>query len=93
MCDRVGGRTLTEEVSLPDGTKEKFDLGGQWVGQTQHHVMDLLKKFNIETYPQNTKGRKVMVVGKDAKIRTYTNDIPSLGSYFGLIELELFIRK
>ena len=31
--DRVGGRTYTIDV---EGTK--FDLGGQWVGETQQYT-------------------------------------------------------
>ena len=56
MVDRVGGRTMTVDVDIGEGRKEKFDLGGQWV-------------------------------------TPYTSDIPSMGSLWGPIELQLFIWK
>lgn len=55
--------------------------------------MELLKELGLETYPQYINGTKVMQVGTDSKVRTYTSDIPSLGSLWGLIELQLFIWK
>ncbi|XP_076039089.1 putative flavin-containing monoamine oxidase A isoform X6 [Oratosquilla oratoria] len=88
---RVGGRTLTEELDIGNGLKEKFDLGGQWVGYAQEDVMDLIKELSIETYPQHIDGTKFMQLGSDS-VRTYKSDIPSL-SIRGLIELQYLIWK
>ena len=30
---RTGGRTLTEQLDAADGTKDFWDLGGEWVGR------------------------------------------------------------
>ena len=49
--DRVGGRTLTVPVEVENGT-EFFDMGGQWVGAAQPHVMGLIKELGLQTYPQ-----------------------------------------
>lgn len=73
--------------------QEKFDLGGQWVASSQPDILEILKELNIETYPQFITGTKVMQVGPGNVIRTYKSDIPSLGSYFGVIDLQLFIWK
>ena len=92
FADRVGGRTLTVDVNVGIDQVEKFDLGGQWVTPVQLDVMEILQELGLETYPQNISGTKVMQVG-DNKIRTYTSDIPSIGSIWGLIQLQLFIWK
>lgn len=55
--------------------------------------MELLGELGLETYQQFITGTKVMQVGSDNKIRTYSSDIPSLGSLWGIIELQLFIWK
>lgn len=90
--DRVGGRTITLPVDIGGGKTEKFDLGGQWVGSTQKHLLNLLKELDLETHLQYTTGKKFMQVGSD-KVRTYTSDIPSLGSLTSLIQLQLFLWK
>ncbi|CAG5133047.1 unnamed protein product [Candidula unifasciata] len=48
--DRVGGRTLTRQLTAADGTRDFWDLGGEWVGRPQPHMQYLLKKFNINTF-------------------------------------------
>ena len=89
----MGGRTLTNEIDIGEGQKAKFDLGGQWVASSQPDILEMLEELNIETYPQYIDGTKVMQVGHDNVVRTYQSDIPSLGSYWGIIELQLFIWK
>lgn len=89
----MGGRTLTNEIDIGEGQKASFDFGGQWVASSQPDILEILEELNIETYPQFIDGTKVMQVGHDNVIRTYKSDIPSLGSYWGIIELQLFIWK
>ncbi|GFO38745.1 amine oxidase [Plakobranchus ocellatus] len=48
--DRVGGRTLTRQLTAADGTKDFFDIGGEWVGRPQPHMHYLLQKFGIHTF-------------------------------------------
>lgn len=93
FSDRVGGRTLTVNVDIGNNKQEKFDLGGQWVASSQPDILEILEELDIETYPQYITGTKVMQVGPGNKIRTYKSDIPSLGSYFGVVELQFFIWK
>ncbi|XP_053542970.1 amine oxidase [flavin-containing] A isoform X5 [Ictalurus punctatus] len=74
---RVGGRTLTLSLPASNGL-DSWDMGGQWVGSSQTHVMDLIQELGLEVYPQFTEGKKVHHMGgANAKIRTYTSSIPS----------------
>lgn len=50
--DRVGGRTLNAQ--LPDG--QPIEIGGQWAGPTQDHVLALAKELGIGTYPTYNTG-------------------------------------
>src|SRR5690349_20055365 len=45
--DRVGGRVLND--TLPDG--RPIDVGGQWVGPTQHRALALIERFGLQTFP------------------------------------------
>ena len=79
--DRVGGRTWTLE--LDDGTP--VDLGGQWVGPSQHHLRGLLDEFGLATEPTPVAGRSTLVL-PDRHV-TYTGTIPRL-SVLALVELQ-----
>ena len=83
--DRVGGRTLSRELG-----GDVIDLGGQWVGPTQHNVWKLIGELGLETFPQFHDGRKI--IDWRGQQRTYQGTIPSL-PIFALIELELTIRR
>nr|XP_015199567.1 PREDICTED: probable flavin-containing monoamine oxidase A isoform X2 [Lepisosteus oculatus] len=89
---RIGGRTVT--LSLPAAKGEdSWDLGGQWVGRTQTHILDLIQELGLEIYPQYTEGKKVYRLGgPEAEIRTYTSSIPPL-SLMGLIDMQLLLWK
>lgn len=56
--DRVGGRTFDHE--LADG--EVVELGAQWVGPSQDHVLDLIEEFGLETTPQYDEGATLLAV-------------------------------
>ncbi|XP_062410643.1 probable flavin-containing monoamine oxidase A [Sardina pilchardus] len=75
--ERVGGRTLTQDVPAAGGL-DRWDLGGQWVSSSQTHVMQLIEELGLEVYPQYTKGKKVHHMGgPKARINTYTSSTPS----------------
>ncbi|KAK3750727.1 hypothetical protein RRG08_022208 [Elysia crispata] len=48
--DRIGGRTLTRQLAAADGTRDFFDIGGEWVGRPQPHMHYLLQKFGVHTF-------------------------------------------
>ncbi|XP_067672306.1 probable flavin-containing monoamine oxidase A [Haliotis asinina] len=94
--DRVGGRTYSvplKTVSGIDGTEatDVWDLGSQWVGRCQTHVMSLLSELGLETYHQYSEGSKFVQL-EDHSIRTYTSTLPTL-SFLELMDLRRFINK
>ncbi|CAF0707348.1 unnamed protein product [Brachionus calyciflorus] len=89
--DRVGGRTQTVELnSTEDGQKSKWDLGGQWVSDSQIYISKLLKDLNIETYNQYVNGRKVLET--NGKIVTYNSSMPNV-SILSLLDLQMGSMK
>ncbi|XP_037609392.1 probable flavin-containing monoamine oxidase A [Sebastes umbrosus] len=90
--DRVGGRTVSTEIPAASGV-DRWDFGGQWVGSTQTHILELIKELGLETYPQFIIGKKVHDMGgPGAKVRTYTTSIPAL-SPLVLMDLTLLLWK
>ncbi|XP_062291253.1 probable flavin-containing monoamine oxidase A [Scomber scombrus] len=90
--DRVGGRTMSTEIPAANGV-DRWDFGGQWVGSTQIHIMELIKELGLETYPQFNTGKKVHHMGgPSAKVRTYRTNIPAL-SPMVLMDLTHFLWK
>ncbi|KAM4634033.1 putative flavin-containing monoamine oxidase A isoform 2-T2 [Polymixia lowei] len=90
--DRVGGRTVTKELPASDGV-DRWDLGGQWVGSTQTHIMEVIQELGLEIYPQYNIGKKVHHMGgPDAKVRTYSTSIPALSPVV-LMDLSQFLWK
>ncbi|MDX1511878.1 MAG: FAD-dependent oxidoreductase [Nitriliruptorales bacterium] len=69
--DRVGGRTLTIDR---DGAR--LDVGGQWIGPTQHRLRALAEELGIETFPTHVTGRNVLITRRGA-VR-YKGTIPKL---------------
>ena len=63
-------------LKTASGGQEPWDVGGQWVGPTQHHLLDLLKELEVETYEQYTTGRKLAQIGSE-QIRGYSDSLPS----------------
>ncbi len=73
----MGGRTQTLTLRTASGT-DQWDIGGQWVGNTQSYLLDLLKELNIEIYPQFVDGTKCGQFGS-TKIRHYDTSLPIEG--------------
>lgn len=69
--DRVGGRTLSQDVA-----GATLDLGAQWTGPTQVRVHALCAELGVTTFPTHHEGRKVLQIG--GKVRSYAGDIPSM---------------
>jgi monoamine oxidase len=74
--DRVGGRTLSQSVG--DHPEDVVELGGQWVGPTQHEVLSLAQDLGIETYPTHATGRNLFEDDR-GKLKRYRGTIPMLG--------------
>ena len=79
--DRVGGRTFT---------KNKIDLGGQWVSSQQKRVMKLLSELGIEYFPQFDEGNHIMNFGKteiydgniSASQKNFIEELNKLSNYY-----------
>jgi monoamine oxidase len=74
--DRVGGRTLSQSVG--EDPEDVVELGGQWLGPTQHEVLGLARDLGIDTYPTHTKGRNLFEDDR-GKVKRYRGTIPMLG--------------
>lgn len=72
--DRVGGRTWTKKTP----GNAWVDMGAQWVGPTQNCITDLLKEYNIKTFPTYQVGNSI--VDYNGKIEKFdsTKQIPML---------------
>jgi monoamine oxidase len=73
--DRVGGRTLNHSVG--ERPEDVVELGGQWVGPTQHEVMALARDLGLETYPTHAAGKNLFETAK-GKLTRYSGTIPRL---------------
>mmetsp|Transcript_9446 Transcript_9446/g.23608 ORF Transcript_9446/g.23608 Transcript_9446/m.23608 type:complete len:463 (-) Transcript_9446:62-1450(-) len=85
--ERVGGRVYTEATQ--DGYL--FDLGGQWVGATQHRVRHWLGRFGIGLYPQFDDGKHLFCLDGQT-VQTYSGNISNL-SLSGLGELARIVAS
>jgi monoamine oxidase len=84
--DRIGGRGFT--VTSDDGTT--VDVGGQWVGPSQHKILALLKELDIETYKQYTQGKHLLDI--NGRQTQFTGSIPKIGPA-ALLDLQRVIWK
>lgn len=73
--DRVGGRTLNHSVG--ERPEDVVELGGQWVGPTQHEVLALAKELAIETYPTHNEGKNLFEDDR-GRLKRYSGTIPRL---------------
>jgi monoamine oxidase len=73
---RVGGRTLSQPVG--EHPEDVVELGGQWVGPTQHEVMALARELGIETFPTHAEGKNLFEDDR-GKLKRYSGTIPMLG--------------
>ena len=88
--DRVGGRTLSQSVG--EHPEDIVELGGQWVGPTQHEALSLARDFGIETYPTHANGKNLFEDGR-GKLKRYSGTIPMLAPHvmvdYGQADLRL----
>jgi len=82
---RVGGRTARGSMPAAGGTMV-VDLGGQWVGRTQTHILCVMEELGLQTYNQYTAGRNTLQLS-DGKVRRYSGVIPSCLSVVTLVNL------
>ncbi len=66
--DRVGGRTLNHVFD--DGSI--VEVGGQWVGPTQDHVLSLIQELGLDTFDTFDTGD--YIVSLKGKVKKFTGD-------------------
>jgi monoamine oxidase len=84
--DRVGGRTLNQDI----GHGKIVEVGGEWVGPTQDRVAELARELEIETFPTYVTGRNTLEL--NGRVSRYEGTIPKLNPA-ALLEVELASRK
>ena len=73
--DRVGGRTLNHPVG--EGPDDVVELGGQWIGPTQHEAMGMVRELGLATYPTHAVGKNLFEDGR-GRVGRYSGTIPRL---------------
>lgn len=87
--DRVGGRTVNREI--PGAGGEVIEMGGQWIGPTQHRAVSLVAELGLDLYGTYDEGKHT--VEFNGKLNRYSGRIPWLGALtladIGLAQLKL----
>jgi monoamine oxidase len=84
--DRVGGRTLNHVFE--DGSI--VEVGGQWVGPTQNHVLELIDELGLDTFDTFDTGD--YVVSLKGKIKKFKGDTFGLPPHV-LVEVGLTQKR
>jgi monoamine oxidase len=72
--DRVGGRLLNEEI----GDGKVVEVGGQWIGPTQHRMAALAREMGVDTFPTYAQGESLVEWRGD--VRRYKGTIPRINA-------------
>jgi monoamine oxidase len=75
--DRVGGRTLSKTL----GNGFVVDMGGQWVGPTQHRVVKLIGELGLRTFKTHNSGSPLALI--DGAAQRYEGILPNLDEATG----------
>ncbi len=70
--DRVGGRTLNEDL----GDGKVVEVGGQWIGPTQDRMAALARQMGVDTYPTYAEGQNLNEWR--GKVTRYSGTIPRI---------------
>lgn len=87
--DRVGGRL--EHGETADG--QWVELGGQWIGPTQHRMYELVAELGLATVPLFNEGKTVIQLGGRRSLMGATKGaVPQLNP-FALADLGIGLAK
>ncbi|HET6830173.1 MAG TPA: FAD-dependent oxidoreductase [Solirubrobacterales bacterium] len=84
--DRVGGRTLNEEIV----GGAVVEVGAQWVGPTQDRINGLIAELGLDTFPTHTAGTNLFERG--GRVSGYGGTIPKVNPV-GLAEIGIAMRR
>ena len=84
--DRVGGRLLNQ----PIGDGKVVEVGGQWLGPTQHRMLALARSVGVETFPTYVTGENLIEL--EGELARYRGTIPRVGPHV-LLDVAQAMRK
>lgn len=84
--NRVGGRTLNRDI----GKGDIVEIGGQWVGPTQTHVLNLIDELGLQTFDTYVAGDNLYYRG--GTLTKYSGAIPPANPA-SLIEVAVTIQR
>jgi monoamine oxidase len=82
--DRVGGRVLNADIG-----GEVVEVGGQWIGPDQSHMLDLVAGLGLQTFPTRDDGEHLLEFG--GELKPFHGDAFPLGPV-GLADLYRAVR-
>ena len=84
--DRVGGRVLNHDI----GDDKVVEVGGQWVGPTQHALLGMAARMRVGTFPTHVEGEN-LIEYRD-KVSRYRGTIPRINPAV-LLQVEWVRRR
>jgi monoamine oxidase len=84
--ERVGGRVLNHDI----GDGKVVEVGGQWIGPTQHRLAALAAELGVETFRTYGQGHNLIEYG--GSLRRYTGTIPRINPVV-LLDVERAQRR
>ncbi len=84
--DRVGGRVLNHDI----GDGKVVEVGGQWVGPTQHALLGMASRMGVATFPTHVRGANV--IEYRGRTSRYEGTIPHLNPGV-LVQVEWVRRR
>ncbi|HYH62697.1 MAG TPA: FAD-dependent oxidoreductase [Solirubrobacterales bacterium] len=84
--DRVGGRVLNHAI----GGGKVVEVGGQWVGPTQHALLEMATRMSVETFPTHVKGENL--IEYRGEVSRYSGTIPRINPVV-LLQVEWVRRR
>ncbi|XP_033642723.1 probable flavin-containing monoamine oxidase A isoform X1 [Asterias rubens] len=89
--ERVGGRVLTREMESANG-RDFWDLGAQWIGGSQVHMMQLADELELQTCTGTETGSHFAHFADGRKL-TFETDPGNPLSSLGKMDYGTFITK
>jgi monoamine oxidase len=71
--DRVGGRTLNRSI----GGGHVVEVGGEFVGPTQDHILALSRAVGVDTFPVYNRGSNVEIIGGQRSLYPASTGLPT----------------
>jgi monoamine oxidase len=84
--DRVGGRILNHEL----GDGKVVEVGGQWLGPSQHRLAALARELGVETFPTHDEGDNL--IEYRGRLRRHQGAIPRINPLV-LVDVEQAQRR